>query len=80
VETFGINFKQAREVVLNSSSLKLPKIDKDYVFIGPLDDLSKILVVHCITEDGFGKITWARIATPREDSAYFNFLAEGDSK
>lgn len=58
IETFGVNFKEAKEVVLNSSSLKLPNLEKDFVFIGPVDDLSKVLVVNCKLEEGFRKIRW----------------------
>lgn len=77
IEEFKVNFKEAREVVLNSSSLKLRNIEKDYSFIGPVDDLSKILMVNCMREDGFRKIRWGRMASRNEESAYFNFLAMG---
>ncbi len=77
VEAFGVSFNLAKEVVLNSSSLKLANLDKDFVFIGPVDDLSKILVVNCTREQGFRKISWARKASQKEESGYFNYLAEG---
>lgn len=80
IETFGVNFKEAKEVVLNSSSLKLPNLEKDFVFIGPVDDLRKVLVVNCKLEEGFRKIRWARKAFKKEENGYFNFLAEGDLK
>lgn len=62
IEEFKVNFKEAREVVLNSSSLKLRNIQKDYSFIGPIDNLNKILTVYCVKEDGFRKILTARKA------------------
>lgn len=75
---FGVNFREAKEVVLNASSLKLRNLYKDFQFIGPVNDLSKILVVNCIPEEGFRKVRWARKASLKEQNAYFNFLANGD--
>ena len=76
-EKFNIDFKQARQVVLNASSLKVANIHKDFTFIGPVDDLTLILIVYCKKEEGFRKITWSKNASRNEKNAYFNFLARG---
>ncbi len=34
-------------------------------------------MVYCKREDGFRKIAWAKTASRKEESAYFNFLAMG---
>lgn len=80
IEKFKIGFKEAREVVLNASSLKLRNIHKDYAFIGPVDDLGKILLVYCINEDRLRRILTARKASAKEENSYFNYLAMGDLK
>lgn len=80
LKTYGISFKLAKEVIMNSSSLKVSNLERDFVFIGPTDDLGKVLVVNCKLEDGFRKIRWARRASPKEEDGYFNFLAEGGTK
>ncbi len=77
IKAFKVNFKEAREVILNSSSLKLRNIHKDYTFIGPVDGLSKILAVYCMKDDGFRRILTARKAILKEENAYFSFLAMG---
>ena len=76
--TFGIDFTLACQTVKNPSSLKIENLKNDYVFIGPTDSLSKILVVYCKLEEGFRKIEWARNASIKESNAYFNFLIEGN--
>ncbi len=74
---FNISFSEAKEVVLNMSSLKIRNIGKDYSFIGPVNDLSKIVRVTCIQDGGVRLIVNARKASPSEESAYFNNLAMG---
>lgn len=74
---FGVSFKEAKEVVCNMSSFHIQNIEKDYTFIGPMNDLSKILIVNCKKEDGFRKIYWARKASINEEKVYFNHLATG---
>lgn len=78
IERYGICFKEAREVVLNTSSLKIKNVLGDYSFIGPNNNLSKVLVVFCKNERGLRKIINARMASKNEENAYFRFLAEGD--
>lgn len=77
IKKYSVDFKIAKEVVLNSSSLRVHNVLKDFNFIGPVDDLSKILVVATILEGEYRKIRLARKATPKEESAYFNHLAMG---
>lgn len=77
IEKWNINFKLAKQVVRNSSSIKVSNIVKDFNFIGPVNDLSMILLVNCMLEDGFRKIVHARRASKIEENAYFNFLANG---
>ncbi len=76
-QKFKISFSEAREVILNPSSLKIRNIGKDYNFIGPVNDLSKILIVNCVQQSGVRKITRARKASRSEESAYFMNLAMG---
>jgi uncharacterized DUF497 family protein len=73
----GIDFKLAAEVVRNSSSLRIRNMFSDYLFIGPTNDLSKILSVECILEEDVRKITSARIASAKETNSYFEHLSEG---
>lgn len=75
-----VDFKSAAQVVRNESSLRIHNLLSDYLFIGPTNDLSKILYVNCILEDGFRKITSARKATAKEMNSYFDHLSEGPLK
>jgi uncharacterized DUF497 family protein len=74
---YKVTFSDAKEVVQNMSSLKIRNIGKDYNFIGPVNDLSKILIVTCSKEDGIRKILKARKASRSEESAYFMNLPMG---
>lgn len=80
IERFGISFTEAAQVVKNSTSFRIRNIERDFIFIGPVDDISKILLVSCRIEEGFRTIQWARKATSKEESAYFMHLATGELK
>lgn len=77
---FKVTFREAKEVVQNMSSIKIRNIGKDYNFIGPVNDLSKIVIVNCSKEDGIRRILSARLASRSEESAYFMNLAMGGMK
>ena len=76
-EKYGVCFSDAKEVILNSSSIYLRNVFKDFTFIGPTNDLLRILFVTCIPEEGLRKIVHARLATNKEQDAYFSYLANG---
>jgi uncharacterized DUF497 family protein len=75
IESYSVNFTEAREVVLNQSSLSIPNIHGDYFFLGPTDRLDKILAVYCVLEEGFRKIVKAKKADKDESNTYFNHLS-----
>ena len=77
IKDYGVDFKTACEVVKNQSSLKIRNLFSDFVYIGPSNDLSIILIVNCKIEDGFIKIFWSRKANGSEEDSYFNHLAKG---
>lgn len=77
IKKWSINFNEASQVIRNSSSFKIRNIARDYIFIGPVNDLSKILLVDCKLEEEFRKIVHARKATQIEENMYFNNLANG---
>lgn len=78
IERYGISFAEAAQVVKNTSSFKIRNILNDFNYIGPTDDISKVLTVCCVQEDGYKKIRWAKKATSREESTYFMYLATGE--
>lgn len=80
VDLFGINFSEAKEVILNNASFKIRNIAGDFLYIGPTEDLSKILIVNCIIEDDSKKITFSRLATKKEQDTFFLHLIQGDFK
>jgi uncharacterized DUF497 family protein len=75
ISTYDIHFREAKEVVLNPSSLMIRNVKRDFTYIGPTDNLAKILLVYCILDDGFRRIVYARNASSVEQNSYFNFLA-----
>jgi hypothetical protein len=43
---FDVTFLEAKEVIQNEASLKVPNISRDFTFIGLTDDMEKVLSVY----------------------------------
>jgi uncharacterized DUF497 family protein len=75
IRQFDLSFEKAKEVLLNTVSLRLPNIAGDSVYVGLTDDMKHVLFVYCKREDKFRKIILARRASKHERDAFFESIA-----
>lgn len=75
IRRYDLGFKRAKEVLLNTATIKLPNISGDSVYIGLTEDLLDVLYVYCKKDDGFRRIVVARRATNKEKDTFFASIA-----
>jgi uncharacterized DUF497 family protein len=75
IRRYDLGFNRAKEVLLNTVTIKLPNISGDSIYIGLTEDLSDVLYVYCKSDDGFRRIVVARRANKKEKDAFFASIA-----
>jgi uncharacterized DUF497 family protein len=75
IRIYDLSFVKAKEVLLNTATIKLPNISGDNIYLGLTEDLSDVLYVYCKKDDGFRRIVVARRASDQEKDTFFASIA-----